>query len=190
MIKQAEFIKSATTQTWEIDGKPQFLLLGRSNVGKSSFINAITNRKSLARTSKTPGKTITLNYYLINNDFYLVDAPGYGYAKRSKKQQDEFLEMLHHYLTTEDNLKDVFLFIDFKVGPTVLDLETYHFLQQLQKNVIIISTKYDKIGITKRKQQEKVIKEKLKLSNNIYFISNETKQNINLIQDYLIERTK
>lgn len=190
MIKQAEFIKSATTQMWEIDEKPQFLLLGRSNVGKSSFINAVTNRKSLARTSKTPGKTITLNYYLLNNHFYLVDAPGYGYAKRSKKQQEEFIEMLHHYLTNEPNLVDVFLFVDFKVGPTALDIETYNFLQQLQKNVIIVSTKYDKIRITKRKQQENAIKNKLKLSSNIFFISNETRQNINLIQNYLIERTK
>ena len=190
MIKQAEFIKSSTTQKWEIDEKSQFLLLGRSNVGKSSFINAITNRKSLARTSKTPGKTITLNYYLLNDNFYLVDAPGYGYAKRSKKQQDEFIEMLHYYLTSEPNLKDVFLFIDFKVGPTDLDIETLNFLQKLQKNVIIICTKYDKIRITKRRQQENLIKQKLKLSNNIFFISNETKQNINLIQNYLIERTK
>ena len=90
---------------------PEFLLVGRSNVGKSSFINTIINRKNYARTSATPGKTQTINFYLVNEEFYLVDAPGYGYATLSKKNQKKFGLMMEDYLTTRENLKQVFMLI-------------------------------------------------------------------------------
>ena len=93
---------------------PEFLLVGRSNVGKSSFINSIINRKNYARTSATPGKTQTINFYLINEAFYLVDAPGYGYATLSKKNQKKFGLMMEDYLTTRENLKQVFMLVDFR----------------------------------------------------------------------------
>ena len=100
MIKNIEFIKSGMTNDhFPSDGKNEYLFLGRSNVGKSSLINFLTNRKNIARTSKTPGKTIMLNFFLINEKFYFVDSPGYGYAKRSKKQREEFGNMLENYLT-------------------------------------------------------------------------------------------
>ncbi|HPG43587.1 MAG TPA: ribosome biogenesis GTP-binding protein YihA/YsxC, partial [Acholeplasmataceae bacterium] len=98
MIKQAVYIKSLTNIKDEPEAYPQILLLGRSNVGKSSFINALTNRKNLARVSNTPGKTITLNFYLLDQSFYLVDAPGYGYARRSKSLQDQFIQMIQNFL--------------------------------------------------------------------------------------------
>ena len=94
------------------DNKSEFLLVGRSNVGKSSFINTLINRKNMAHTSATPGKTQTLNFYLVNNDFYLVDVPGYGYATTSKETQKKFGLMIEEYLKTRDNLKRVFLLVD------------------------------------------------------------------------------
>ncbi|WP_210998585.1 ribosome biogenesis GTP-binding protein YihA/YsxC [Acholeplasma laidlawii] len=109
MIKQAEFITSAVSITdLPKDDFDHFLILGRSNVGKSSLINAITNRKKLARVSQTPGKTITLNLYLLNQSLYLVDAPGYGYAKRSKTQTLTFMRMINEYIQLNGHLKKLF----------------------------------------------------------------------------------
>ena len=96
------------------DKKPEFLIVGRSNVGKSSFINTIVNRKNIARTSSKPGKTQTLNFYLVNKAFYFVDVPGYGYALVNKKQQEKFGIMIEEYLKQRLNLKHVFLLIDYR----------------------------------------------------------------------------
>lgn len=183
MIKQAEFVKSAThIDHMPHDGKPHILLLGRSNVGKSSFINAVCNRKALARVSQTPGKTITLNLYKLDDFMYLVDAPGYGYARRSFETQAEFIKMIFHYVKEEANLSKIFLLVDFKVGPTKDDLEIYHQLTTLDREVVVVATKFDKVKSSMRDKQKKLIIAKFIDGQKIYFISNETKYGIEKVQ--------
>ena len=109
------------------DRKPEFLLVGRSNVGKSSFINTLINRKNFARTSANPGKTQTLNFYLINDTFYLVDAPGYGYARVNKQLKEKFGLIMEDYLEGRENLKKVFMLIDFRHRPTEDDVMMYKY---------------------------------------------------------------
>ncbi|RED20249.1 ribosome biogenesis GTP-binding protein YihA/YsxC [Acholeplasma laidlawii] len=176
MIKQAEFITSAVSITdLPKDDFDHFLILGRSNVGKSSLINAITNRKKLARVSQTPGKTITLNLYLLNQSLYLVDAPGYGYAKRSKTQTLTFMRMINEYIQLNGHLKKIILLVDFNIGPTQDDLDMYIELQAFDVDIIVVTTKYDKVKSSHRLKQEKVIRSKFFEGQKIYFTSSETK---------------
>ncbi len=142
---------------------PEFLLVGRSNVGKSSFINTLIERKNFARTSSKPGKTQTLNFYFINDAFYLVDVPGYGYASVSKDRQKKFGLMIEEYLKERVNLKQVFLLIDYRHKPTEDDCLMYEFLKFYNLDITIVATKYDKIGKNARSKQDKLIKETLKL---------------------------
>lgn len=188
MIKEAMYIKSLTDLKDKPDVLPQILLLGRSNVGKSSFINSLTNRKNLARVSKTPGKTLLLNFYLINQNFYLVDAPGYGYARRSKSLKDDFIIMIEKFLLDNQDLLFVCLLIDFKVGPTKDDLNTYKFLRQLGREVIVVATKKDKIPKTKQFKQEKLIKEMLSNPEIFIAVSNVTKENIKKVETLFLTR--
>ena len=127
------------------DSKSEFLLVGRSNVGKSSFINTLVNRKNFARTSATPGKTQTLNFFLINDLFYIVDVPGYGFARVSKKLKTKFGMIIEDYLESRNNLKNVFLLIDFRHKPTSDDVMMYEFLKYYNIPVTIIATKADKV---------------------------------------------
>jgi GTP-binding protein len=145
------------------DDKPEFLLVGRSNVGKSSFVNTLINRKNYARISSRPGKTQTLNFYLVNNDFYLVDVPGYGYASLAKKKQMRFGMMIEEYLETRSNLKEVFMLIDFRHKPTEDDLMMYDFLKYYDKRVTVIATKVDKISVSSREKNKKMILDALDL---------------------------
>lgn len=145
------------------DNKPEFLLVGRSNVGKSSFINTIINRKNYARTSSNPGKTQTINFYLVNDEFYLVDAPGYGFANLSKEKHKKFGLMMEDYLTSRDNLKQVFMLIDFRHKPSEDDIMMYNFLKYYKLPVTIIATKSDKVGITKHQIQRNIILNDLEL---------------------------
>ena len=145
------------------DEKPEFLLVGRSNVGKSSFINTIINRKNFARTSATPGKTQTINFYLVNDEFYLVDAPGYGYAKVNKDKQKKFGLMMEDYLTNRKNLKQVFMLVDFRHRLSNDDIMMYNFLKYYKLPVTIVATKVDKIGITKHQQQRNLLLNDLNL---------------------------
>lgn len=128
------------------DQKNEFLLVGRSNVGKSSFINTLINRKNFARTSSIPGKTQTLNFYLINDYFYLVDAPGYGYAKVNKQLKNKFGLIMEDYLEERENLKMVFMLIDFRHKPTEDDILMYKYLKHYNIPVTIICTKVDKVS--------------------------------------------
>lgn len=146
------------------DNKNEFLLVGRSNVGKSSFINALINRKNFARTSAKPGKTQTLNFYLINDFFYLVDAPGYGFAKVSKQLKNKFGLIMEDYLESRDNLKMVFMLIDFRHKPTEDDVLMYNYLKHYNIPVTIICTKVDKVSKNSHEKSINVITKTLNVS--------------------------
>ncbi len=156
-------ISAVRRSQYPTDNKPEFLLVGRSNVGKSSFINTLINRKNYARTSATPGKTQTINFYLVNDQFYLVDAPGYGYADVNKKKQRKFGLMMEDYLTSRQNLKQVFMLVDFRHKLSNDDIMMYNFLKYYKLPVTIVATKVDKIPITKQQQQRNVLLEDLDL---------------------------
>ncbi len=148
------------------DNKPEFLLVGRSNVGKSSFINTLIERKNFARTSSKPGKTQTLNFYLVNDAFYLVDVPGYGYANVSKDTQKKFGLMIEEYLKSRENLKHVFMLVDYRHKPTEDDVLMYEFLKYYNLDITIVATKYDKVSKNSRIKQDKLIKDTLKFDDN------------------------
>ncbi|MEM1217050.1 MAG: ribosome biogenesis GTP-binding protein YihA/YsxC, partial [Bacteroidota bacterium] len=133
------------------DGKPEFAFIGRSNVGKSSLINMLTERTSLARTSNVPGKTQLLNYFLINDSWYLVDLPGYGYARVSKKLRRQWWLMMDHYFKKRETLCCVFVLLDSNVGPQKVDLDFINYLGEQQLPFIILYTKSDK---TKTKEDQ------------------------------------
>ncbi len=156
-------ISAVRRSQYPTDNKPEFLLVGRSNVGKSSFINTLINRKNYARTSSNPGKTQTINFYLVNDEFYLVDAPGYGFANLSKTKKRKFGLMMEDYLTNREPLKQVFMLVDFRHKPSDDDLLMYEFLKHYNIPVTIIATKSDKIGITKHQTQQSMLKKELDL---------------------------
>ena len=163
-ITSVDFITSAVRRSqYPTDEKPEFLLVGRSNVGKSSFINTLVNRKSVARISSIPGKTQTLNFYLINKSFYLVDVPGYGFAKVSKKLKNKFGIIIEDYLKERDNLKQVFMLVDFRHKPTEDDVLMYNYLKYYNIPVTIIATKNDKVSRNIYDKNIKIIKETLNL---------------------------
>lgn len=163
MFNNSEFIISTVNlnQSPNKNNSNEFVFLGRSNVGKSSLINALCNKKNLARVSSNPGKTITLNYYLIDKQFYLVDVPGYGFANRSKEMKDVFGKYIDNYLLNNKNIKMCFLLVDTKIGPTEDDVLMYNYLNYLQLPITIISTKSDKVGKTLLIRHEKNIKSKI-----------------------------
>ena len=173
------------------DGLPEFLLIGKSNVGKSSFINTLVNRKNIARTSSVPGKTQTLNFYLVNNEFYLVDAPGDGYAAVNKAQQKKFGLMIEEYLEKRSELRRVFLLIDFRLKPSENDLMMYNFLKYYNIPVTVVATKTDKVGTSKKDRNLKIIKDTLDLvvGDNIVLFSSVSKMGkeeiSNLIEDLI-----
>ena len=157
-IKSVDLVISATRRSqYPTDNKSEYLLIGRSNVGKSSFINTIINRKNFARTSSRPGKTQTINFYNVNDAFYLVDAPGYGYAQVSKIKRKKFGLMIEDYIVNRKNLKCVFLLIDFRHKPTNDDILMYNFLKYYKIPTVIVGTKYDKVGITVTQKQRNMI---------------------------------
>lgn len=163
-IKNAELEVIATRRSqYPENAKPEFLLVGRSNVGKSSFINTILSRKNLAHTSSRPGKTQTLNFYSVNNKFYLIDVPGYGYAQVDKKTQAKFGMMIEEYLEKRDQLKRVFMLVDFRHKPTEDDSLMYNFLKYYNVPVTIIATKADKVGGSKKDKCLKTILDTLDL---------------------------
>ena len=186
MFDKCEFITSTTNrkQSPNKSNLNEFVFLGRSNVGKSSIINAVTRRKLLAKTSSKPGKTITLNYFLIDDQFYLVDVPGYGYASRSKDQRVGFGASIEDYLINNHNLKIAFLLVDTKVGPTKDDILMYNYMMHYGINIQIITTKCDKVPTTLRFKAIKEIKQKLQ-NDNIIVTSAEKKIGINEIVELI-----
>ena len=185
-INTVELIISAVRESqYPTDNKKEFLLVGRSNVGKSSFINTIINRKSFARTSATPGKTQTLNFYKINNEFYLVDAPGYGFAKVRNTLKKKFGLIIENYLKSRDNLQMVFLLIDFRHKPTEDDVLMYEYLKYYNIPVTIVCTKVDKVTKNNHDKNKKAILKELKLDSdkNLILFSSITKNGKNEIYD-------
>lgn len=155
IIKSSSYAVSAVKESqYPKDDLPEIALAGRSNVGKSSLINTLLKRKNLARTSSQTGKTQTLNFYLVNDEFYLVDVPGYGYAKVSQKRRQEFGEMIQDYLETRPNLKGLIILIDSRHEPTKDDIAMYEYAQYLNIPILVVCTKMDKI---KKSQTNKVM---------------------------------
>ncbi len=184
-----EPISAIRVSQYPEDNNPEFLLLGRSNVGKSSFINTLIERKNFARVSSKPGKTQTLNFYHINNNFYLVDVPGYGFANVSKEMQKKFGIMIEDYLINRKNLCHVFLLIDYRHKPTEDDILMYSFLKYYKLNITVVATKYDKVTKNSRAKQDRLIKDTLKLEDDFLPWSTITKKGrqevLEIIEKYL-----
>lgn len=161
-VTNSEFVISAVgPDQYPVDGLPEIALAGRSNVGKSSLINKMINRKNLARTSSTPGKTQHLNYYRINEDMYFVDFPGYGYAKVSKTKRQVWGEMIEKYLLQRDTLRLVLLIVDLRHPPSKDDEMMYDWLKHYDMPVCVVATKADKIPKSRWPKHLKMIRESL-----------------------------
>lgn len=187
-VNRAEFIISAVSPAqYPNTNLPEIALAGRSNVGKSSFINKMTNRKNLARTSSKPGKTQTLNYYKIEDKFYFVDVPGYGYAKVSKTERAKWGEMLETYFTKRETLKAAVCVVDFRHPPTQDDIQMYNFLKYYNVPVLVLATKADKIPKSKWNKHEKIAREALDLdsSDRLIVFSSELGTGIDKVWNYI-----
>ena len=161
-IKQAEFSLSAPMVSMcPKDTKPEYAFIGRSNVGKSSLINMLTNNKKLAKTSSTPGKTLLINHFIINKEWYLVDLPGYGYAKRSKKEVEKLDQMIRGYILQREQLVNVFVLVDIRLEPQKIDLEFIEWLGVSSIPFAIVFTKADKLTANKARQAMEAYKKKL-----------------------------
>lgn len=162
-ITEASYVKSAPNVEAFPEERAEFVFCGRSNVGKSSFINMLVERKNLARTSAKPGKTQLLNLYSINNSIYFVDVPGYGYANVSKDKLQEFAKIVNNYFKNSQNLKCAFLLVDSRHEPTAQDVQMLDYFRYYAIPYVIVLTKTDTVGTTKIYGNVKVIKAKLKL---------------------------
>ena len=150
LIKNPEFkISAVSPKQYPDDGLPQIVLVGKSNVGKSSFINTMVNRKKLARTSSEPGKTRQINFYNMDNKFYFVDLPGYGYSKMSKQEQIKVGNFIEEYLSKSANIALIIFLIDIRHSPTENDRLMYRYIIDTNKPCIIVANKADKIAVTK-----------------------------------------
>ena len=189
-IRSTEIKMSATKRhQYPAEGLPEIALVGRSNVGKSSCVNALLNRRNFARTSQTPGKTRTINFYLINNEFYFVDLPGYGYAKVAKSEKDKWGNIMETYLGDREELCAIFLLVDIRHEPTNDDVMMYEWIKHFGYECVVIATKADKIATTKREKHKKLITDTLKLKeeDNIFLFSSETTLGKEPVLKYLDE---
>ena len=178
IIKSSSYAVSAVKESqYPKDNLPEIALAGRSNVGKSSLINTLLKRKNLARTSSQPGKTQTLNFYLVNDEFYLVDVPGYGYASVDKMTQKKFGLMIEEYLMNRSDLKRVFLLVDYRHKPMEDDVLMYNFLKYYNNDVTIVAMKTDKVKKTNHEKNKSIILKTLNIedSNNLILFSSITK---------------
>ena len=167
----ADILLSATNKShYPQDDIPEVALAGRSNVGKSSFINTMLNRKNLARTSGKPGKTQLLNFFNIDDKLRFVDVPGYGYARVSKKEREKWGKMIEEYLTSRENLRAVVSLVDLRHEPSADDVQMYEFLKYYEIPVILVATKADKIPRGKWNKHESKIKKKLDFDKTDTFI--------------------
>ena len=171
------------------DNKPEYAFIGRSNVGKSSLINMLTNHKKLAKTSATPGKTLLINHFIINNEWYLVDLPGYGFAKRSKKEVQKLEQMINGYILQRQQLVNVFLLVDIRLEAQKIDLDFIQWLGQSSVSFAIVFTKADKLSAAKVNQNveayKKVLSETWEELPPMFVTSAEKKQGRDEILDYI-----
>ena len=187
----AEILLSAANKShYPQDEIPEIALAGRSNVGKSSFINTLLNRKNLARTSGKPGKTQLLNFFNIDDKLRFVDVPGYGYAKVSKTERVKWGKMIEEYLTIRENLRAVVSLVDFRHEPSTDDVQMYEFLKYYEIPVIVVATKADKVPRGKWNKHESVIKKKLDFDKNDDFIvfSSVNKDGLDAAWDAILEK--
>lgn len=185
-IKNAVFVKSiASGEEYSGFGIPEIMLVGRSNVGKSSLINMLTNNSKLAKVSSSQGKTKLINFFMINGDFMLVDLPGYGYAETSKVEQEKWKKMIEGYLEKTKSVTNTILLVDIRHTPTFQDQQMLEYLTINNIPVTIVATKYDKIKKSERSQKLSMIASTLKVGiENIYVVSSET----GFGKDALVER--
>ncbi|WP_455538076.1 ribosome biogenesis GTP-binding protein YihA/YsxC [Terrisporobacter sp.] len=163
-IRSSEIVVSAIKkEQYPNEGLPEIALVGRSNVGKSSATNALLNRRNFARTSQTPGKTRTINFYKINNEFYFVDLPGYGYAKVAKSEKDKWGVIMERYLQDRQELCAIFLLVDIRHEPTNDDVMMYEWIKHFGYNCVVIATKADKISRGQYQKHISIIRKKLNL---------------------------
>ena len=163
-IRSSEIEVSAIRkEQYPKEGLPEIALVGRSNVGKSSATNALLNRRNFARTSQTPGKTRTINFYKINNEFYFVDLPGYGYAKVSKSEKDKWGVIMERYLQDREELCAIFLLVAIRHEPTNDDVMMYEWIKHFGYNCVVIATKADKISRGQYQKHISIIRKKLQL---------------------------
>jgi len=189
-IKTAEFSLSAPMVSMcPKDTKPEYAFIGRSNVGKSSLINMLTNNKKLAKTSATPGKTLLINHFIINKEWYLVDLPGYGYAKRSKTEVAKLDQMIRGYILQREQLVNVFVLVDIRLEPQQIDLEFINWLGQSAVPFAIVFTKADKLTANKANQSVEAYKKKLLETWEelppVFLTSAEKKQGRDEVLDYI-----
>lgn len=187
MFIKSDYLTSAVkVEQWPNLGYPEICMSGRSNVGKSSFINAILNRKNLAHVGKTPGKTKMLNFFVIDDKYMLVDVPGYGYASLSGKQLEQFGEMMEEYFNHRENLRAMIQLVDIRHSPTKDDVEMVQYAKDHKIRLVIVATKADKVGKSQRHKQLKMISEKLGVDmNNIFVFSSLTKEGLDKIRERL-----
>ncbi|MDV4150923.1 ribosome biogenesis GTP-binding protein YihA/YsxC [Clostridium sp. AL.422] len=187
-IKNSEFVTSAVKrEQYPTNGLPEIAFVGRSNVGKSSIINALTNRRKLAKVSQTPGKTRLINFFEINNnELHLVDLPGYGYAKVSKTEKASWGNTIETYLSNRSELKRVVLLVDSRHKPTADDIQMHEWIKFYGYDEVIIATKSDKLSNNELRKNEKVIRDTLKLGKEekLYFFSSVNKKG----KDELIDK--
>ncbi len=163
-IKKAEFVSSfVDMKGLPQDNLPEIALVGRSNVGKSSLINKLVNRKNLAKSSSTPGKTRLINYYCINNNWYMVDLPGYGYAKVSKAEKEKWGKMIEKYLSSREQLQGVIQLIDIRHPPSENDIIMKQWLEHIKLPILMVATKADKVSRNEKNKSLAVIKKTLNL---------------------------
>ncbi|MEF9991436.1 MAG: ribosome biogenesis GTP-binding protein YihA/YsxC [Paraclostridium sp.] len=164
-IRSAEITMSAVNKSqYPAEDIPEIALVGRSNVGKSSTVNTLLNRRNFARTSQTPGKTRTINFYLINQEFYFVDLPGYGYAKLSKSEKDKWGVIMERYLQERDELCAICLLVDIRHEPSNEDKMMYDWIKHYGYDCVIVATKADKISRGQYQKHFNIIRKKLELS--------------------------
>ena len=194
-IKNAEFTISAPNVSMcPADTKPEYAFIGRSNVGKSSLINMLCNNKKLAKTSATPGKTLLINHFVINKEWYLVDLPGYGFAKRSKTEIKKLDQMIRGYILQREQLVNVFVLVDIRLEPQKIDLEFINWLGESSIPFAIVFTKADKLNVTKTKASvalyEKTLSETWEELPRMFITSSEKKTGKDDILNYIEEINK
>ena len=171
LIKNPEFkISAVSPAQYPQDGLPEIVLVGKSNVGKSSFINTMVNRKKLARTSSEPGKTRQINFYNMDNKFYFVDLPGYGYSKMSKKEQERVGSFIEEYLNKSKNIALIVFLIDIRHEPSSNDILMYRYIIDSERPCIVVTSKADKIAVTKVDKQVEDLQNALNPLKDLTFI--------------------